>query len=623
MDIWVILEYTASVTVVGLLIWLLKLIFHDKLDARWHYFIWLVLLTRIVVPVNVRLVSTPLSVFQDIPVAKWAEMGKRLAEKKGYGNLAVLSGKIYLWGAVLLGAFYLAVWTVMRLKVASAPKAGDALQAYVNGIAAGHGLRGCKDIRVCRTGTPFICGIVRPVLVLPADKGLLPEPVIVHELLHKKYGDVLVNIGIHAVRVINWFNPAIWLLTASVLNDNEALCDQRVLELCREESEKEYGNLLITMGEGNKNSRAGVGTSNMASSYRNMKTRIRRISELGRVPKGIGLVTACITLVLAVAGVGSEAASEDGFEALSVDSAEELEAALLEAACYHVSTPEEAVFLFLRACTQRSVADRMTVLPEAERAAYEASVGRWFCGQKSDGTGETAEGEPAYFPRDAFGMESYRVYNLLYDETAGSAVICAIPRGKAGKAFVEWGIRLENEDGWKIRLEEESGLLTGTYVPERLLSGTVCLGDFLVEVYGYNEGYAYKNVCMEYKCRGVSVVYSGERTLEGHQVRVVTENRENASGGGQNRETAGGMSAQESVGGEIVGYYHSDSDGNGSAVLDGSQFMTGEARQIYRGGDGFKEPGNGWKAEDVLGVCVRIYVDDVLAEEGEIWSGNP
>ena len=75
MDIWVIWEYSASVTVIGLLIWLIKLIFHDKLDARWHYYIWLVLLARVLVPVHVRPVPTPLSIFQEIPLGKWMEMG--------------------------------------------------------------------------------------------------------------------------------------------------------------------------------------------------------------------------------------------------------------------------------------------------------------------------------------------------------------------------------------------------------------------------------------------------------------------------------------------------------------------------------------------------------------------
>ena len=83
MDIWTILEYTASVTVIGLLIWLIKLIFHDKLDARWHYFIWLVLLVRIIVPVSARPVPTPFSVFDEIPVGKWIEMGRILSGHVG------------------------------------------------------------------------------------------------------------------------------------------------------------------------------------------------------------------------------------------------------------------------------------------------------------------------------------------------------------------------------------------------------------------------------------------------------------------------------------------------------------------------------------------------------------
>ena len=122
MDIWVIWEYSASVTVIGLLIWLIKLIFHDKLDARWHYYIWLVLLARVLVPVHVRPVPTPLSIFQEIPLGKWMEMGRILAQEKGYAELCGLLGRAYLWGAGLLGALYLAMWAMLRLQVALAPK---------------------------------------------------------------------------------------------------------------------------------------------------------------------------------------------------------------------------------------------------------------------------------------------------------------------------------------------------------------------------------------------------------------------------------------------------------------------------------------------------------------------
>ena len=222
MDIWTILEYTASVTVIGLLIWLIKLIFHDKLDARWHYFIWLVLLVRIIVPVSARPVPTPFSVFDEIPVGKWIEMGRILADKKGYGELSAKAGRMYLWGAVMLGGFYLAMWAILRIQVAMAPGADALKREQINEIASKYGLKSCRDIRIRRNAAPYVCGLLCPVLVLP-EGGLPEESVIVHELLHKRYKDVLVNLGIHAVRVVNWFNPIVWLLTSVVLNDSEAL----------------------------------------------------------------------------------------------------------------------------------------------------------------------------------------------------------------------------------------------------------------------------------------------------------------------------------------------------------------------------------------------------------------
>ncbi len=325
MDIWVIWEYSASITVIGLLIWLIKLIFHDKLDARWHYYIWLVLLARVLVPVRVRPVPTPLSIFREIPLGKWMEMGRILAQEKGCAELCGLLGRAYLWGAGLLGAFYLAMWAMLRLQVALAPKADRAVREYVEGIAAKYGCKGCRDIRVRRSPSPYVCGLVHPVLVIPGPDrpagrgcrrgggeasvpGLPEEQVILHELLHKRHRDVLVNILVHGVRVVNWFNPLVWLLTAGVLNDSEALCDQRVLEHCGGETARYYGELLIGMGTGRNPVR--IGTSNMAGSYRDMKIRIRRIRDFKRVPGKIGVVTLCITLILAVSAIGS--AAEEG-----------------------------------------------------------------------------------------------------------------------------------------------------------------------------------------------------------------------------------------------------------------------------------------------------------------------
>lgn len=678
MDIWGILEYTISVTIIGLLIWGMKLIFHDKLDARWHCFIWLALLVRIIVPVHFRPVPTPLSVFQELPIGNWIEMGRILAEKRGHGELFDTLGRVYLWGAGLLGAFYLAVWIVLRIQVALAPRADEAVREYVDGIAAKYGLKSCRDIRVRRTGTPYICGLWHPVLVLSGTAGLPEERIILHELLHRKYRDVLVNIAVHAVRVVNWFNPFAWLLTAAVLNDSEALCDQRVLERCAGNSARDYGELLIAMGEGQKRNPVRIGTSNMASSYRNMKTRIRRIRDFSRVPGKIGVVTLCITLMLSVSAIGSASGEACRMEIPQIDTAEDLERALLYARCYHAHTPQEAIYLFLRACQERSTVYRMAVMPEEEIARYEEFSMEWFQRQDALYWSDLSQGEeayPAYFPAETGSMPDYRIYNLVHDEKQGSAMVYAASRqSQAGR---EWRLELTCEDGWKVWLAEEilrPEEAYGAYAPEALLSGSALLGDFRIELSAYNEGSFQqlekagqgsvwqRNAVIEeesypqyfsteYKCRSVTMSYLGQESLEGHTVKVLTTdlekldaggNREHAvekrESGGQNRDDAGAVElagyreelrllageasgeGQDAAAAESCGRY--DTDGNGCAIFDGGELAEGAPRLVCGGGNGYSQPGHCWKKGDRIGVLVQIYIDGKLAEEGEVWSGN-
>ena len=673
MDFWGILEYTTAVTIIGLFIWLVKLIFHDKLDARWHYFIWLVLLVRLLVPFRFGLISTPISVFQDIPLEKWIEMGRMLAEKRGYGEVITGLGKLWMWGAVLLGGFYLVMWAVLRIRIARAPKADEDVRRYVDRAAGKYGLKSCSDIRILKSSTPFICGVVRPVLVLPEDWGTLSgkrvpidgrmtetgsdkpedgesevassEAVIVHELLHKRFGDVLINLGIHLVRVINWFNPVIWILTSVIQNDSEALCDQRVLEYCGEENIRNYGETLIAMSEGKRRNYVKVGTSDMASSYRNMRTRIRRIRDFRRVPRGVGLVTLCIVLMLALAGIGSSA-RENGYTVSQIESKRDLEYALLQARCYYARTPEEAVYLFLRAFKEGNTVYRMSVMPDREVPQYEAFALEWFERQDIRRWAELSEagGYPDYFPGETSAAESFRVYNLQYDEKEGSATVKAVFRGFDGPAFAVWELALTKEKGWKVWLESQSETTQGEYEPEALVSCSVRMGDFLVEMYGYNEGYfdelesfwggsgflhyqegeTQKEISFpdsfsqEYKYQEGYVTYLGEENLDGYMIKIlVTKDKEeenewilNQMGGIVDREYG---RTDFSTG---ISYYGEDS----FTGFYGRKLMTGEPRLICGGGSGYSESGRCWKKGDRIEAYVRIYVDGILWEEGEVWS---
>ena len=83
MSVWQIAEYSMVVSVVALLILGMKRLFHDKLDARWHYFIWLVLGVRMVVPFSLNWLKSTLSLFEAIPVHYWVKVWRLKAERAG------------------------------------------------------------------------------------------------------------------------------------------------------------------------------------------------------------------------------------------------------------------------------------------------------------------------------------------------------------------------------------------------------------------------------------------------------------------------------------------------------------------------------------------------------------
>ena len=57
-NLWTVLYFTLGITLTGLMLVLFKRLFRDKLSARWHYLVWLVLVVRAILPENLRLFST-------------------------------------------------------------------------------------------------------------------------------------------------------------------------------------------------------------------------------------------------------------------------------------------------------------------------------------------------------------------------------------------------------------------------------------------------------------------------------------------------------------------------------------------------------------------------------------
>lgn len=295
--------------------------------------------------------------------------------------------------------WFLLSYLALRQRVAkgSAPSP-DAL-AQVDAVAAQYGLKAPRRVIVLPgVESAFVCGPLSPVLVLP--ERAVDDKVILHELLHLKYGDLWAGVAMCVLRCLHWCNPLLWYCWDRAQNDSEALCDQRVLERLEGEERREYGVILLSMAD-DKYARA-PGTTSMANGGRNIKARISSIARFKRYPKGVGLGSCCVAAVLAIACLGGTVGA---VELPGQYASGPLE--LAQAQLNRATTPAGALDTYVKALLADSPAYLVMAAPdEAQAELLRAAQAR--------------EGLDAPYPLEPLGLSEgsgaqadWRVYNLL------------------------------------------------------------------------------------------------------------------------------------------------------------------------------------------------------------------
>lgn len=316
-DIWSFLLQTLTASGAAVLLLVAKAMLRDKLSPRWQFAVWGVLGLVLLLPAGLGGRHVLVNWLFLVELFRSALTGE-------YGALAHVAAPIplpalavpqtaaewlyavYVLGAALLLARY--VWVYARLRRALR-RGRPAENRRVQAVAERYGLPSCPAVEVEGLPSAFICGVFRPVLALPGDRET-DEKVILHELLHLKHSDAAWGLVICFFRCVHWCNPLLWYCADQAGNDLEALCDQRVLERLEGEERRDYGRILLEMAD-ERYARA-PGTSSMANGGQNIRRRIEAIARFKRYPAGMGLVSVCVALVLAVPlAMGSQASVEN------------------------------------------------------------------------------------------------------------------------------------------------------------------------------------------------------------------------------------------------------------------------------------------------------------------------
>lgn len=124
--------------------------------------------------------------------------------------------------------------------------------------------------------SPITFGLFKPYIVLPMDGPLLTDDemkcVLLHELVHCKRKDLLLNYFMGLVRIVYWFNPLIWYFLKEMRTEMEITCDYSVLKRLDEKSQFTYGEAILKYAS--HSTRPLIAASEMSSSYKQVKKRI-------------------------------------------------------------------------------------------------------------------------------------------------------------------------------------------------------------------------------------------------------------------------------------------------------------------------------------------------------------
>ena len=100
--------------------------------------------------------------------------------------------------------------------------------------------------------TPFLAGLWRPAIFLPADyerqfDGPALRAILAHELVHAARRDCAWNLLARLAGVVGWVQPLVWILGRRLEQASEEMCDEEVVR--REGDPRAYADCLLRLSE--------------------------------------------------------------------------------------------------------------------------------------------------------------------------------------------------------------------------------------------------------------------------------------------------------------------------------------------------------------------------------------
>lgn len=453
-SIWSFVMQTIEVSLMAMILLIVKKVLKDKLSPRWQYGIWSLLLICMIVPVGV------FGTYIFPRIAVYIEAIKSLVENhlnssyiQSYQLIRNVSCfpyitafplsltdflfVIYILGVVIGIVRYMLQYIMLRHLLKKGYPPTYQQEQQLQSVCQEYHLKACQMVLIENLPSAFICGLIKPILVLPYHQEV-DDKVLLHELLHYQYKDVLQNVIWSLFQCLHWCNPFMNYIFKIIHNDMESLCDQRVLELLKGEERREYGRILLSMT--NEQYPHAFFTTSLSNGGKCIKERIEAIVRFKQYPKGMSLVSFCIgMMLLPLAITGQSSASY--IQSYETDISNfSYQVSLASARMMKCSTMAGAIDVYAKGILNNNDMYLVSVMPASQQECYQDVLKQKPEGIWADGT-ESLYQIVNLKEMDKDDYEAYLLFQYFeeFDEI--------------NQRFVDYTlipIRVFKENGWKL-----------------------------------------------------------------------------------------------------------------------------------------------------------------------------
>ena len=347
LKIFLSMSFSGSLLILALL--LVKRILKDKISRQWQYYIWLVVVLRLLFPFEpevsllgktyqavdqaiIQAITQTITQTAPLPPQQQSPLttpGGNLAPAAGTGQSNgnmnsptedLATAHLFQENGTLLTDHVWLIWLVVALVLLV--RKATVYQSFTRYIKAGltpvsdigmidllsitakqAGIK--RPVELCANplvSSPLLIGFFHPCIVLPdAD---IPEKafryIVLHELTHYKRQDMFYKWLVQITVCLHWFNPLVHLMSREITRACEFSCDEAVLAKMGSANAQDYGKTLLDAMAAVGRYKENPGAVTLSENKQLLKERLGAIMKFKEQSKAVKMLTVVLTLCMAL-----------------------------------------------------------------------------------------------------------------------------------------------------------------------------------------------------------------------------------------------------------------------------------------------------------------------------------